>query len=141
MKDNHYAFMICSLIAGFLVLNLTIVHASGSEHRMSRNNIVWNTPSKDATGRMLIVNGDIAARVRTIENGDLFFDHFGAGATVLPDAGAEGTGQDFAVSRLAQWLECEFQTASDAEHNVRGCSEGRQYNQFQRNARIATERS
>ena len=40
--------------------------------RMSRYNVVWNTPSKDATGVMPIGNGDIAAGVYAIENGDLY---------------------------------------------------------------------
>ena len=40
--------------------------------RMSRYNVVWNTPSKDAAGVMPIGNGDIAAGVYAIENGDLY---------------------------------------------------------------------
>ncbi|MEI8288230.1 MAG: DUF5703 domain-containing protein [Verrucomicrobiota bacterium] len=39
---------------------------------MSRYNVVWNSPSKDATGVMPIGNGDIAAGVYVIENGDLY---------------------------------------------------------------------
>jgi len=39
---------------------------------ISRYNVVWNSPSKDATGVMPIGNGDIAAGVYAIENGDLF---------------------------------------------------------------------
>ena len=44
------------------------VHAAD----MSRYNVVWNSPSKDATGVMPIGNGDIAAGVYAIENGDLY---------------------------------------------------------------------
>ncbi len=39
---------------------------------ISRYNVIWNSPSKDATGVMPIGNGDIAAGVYAIENGDLF---------------------------------------------------------------------
>ena len=45
--------------------------APGAE-RMGRYNVVWNSPSKDATGVMPIGNGDIAAGVYAIENGDLY---------------------------------------------------------------------
>ena len=45
---------------------------SDSVERMSRYNVVWTSPSKDATGVMPIGNGDIAAGVYAIENGDLF---------------------------------------------------------------------
>jgi hypothetical protein len=40
--------------------------------RMGRYNVVWNSPSKDATGVMPIGNGDIAAGVYAIEDGDLY---------------------------------------------------------------------
>jgi hypothetical protein len=40
--------------------------------RMSRYNVIWISPSKDATGVMPLGNGDIAAGVYVIENGDLF---------------------------------------------------------------------
>ena len=39
---------------------------------VSRYNVVWNTPSKNASGAMPIGNGDIAASVSAIENGDLY---------------------------------------------------------------------
>ena len=42
------------------------------QHRMSRYNVVWTTPSKDATGVMPFGNGDIAAGVYAIENGDVY---------------------------------------------------------------------
>ena len=38
---------------------------------VARYNVVWNTPSKDASGVMPIGNGDIAAGVYAIEGGDL----------------------------------------------------------------------
>ncbi len=40
--------------------------------RMVRYNVVWTSPSKDAAGVMSTGNGDIAAGVYAIENGDLF---------------------------------------------------------------------
>ena len=40
--------------------------------RIARYNVVWTTPSKDATGAMPIGNGSIAAGVYAIENGDLY---------------------------------------------------------------------
>ena len=40
--------------------------------RLSRYNVVWNSPSKDASGVMPLGNGDIAAGVYAIENGDLY---------------------------------------------------------------------
>lgn len=42
------------------------------KERIDRYNVVWNSPSKDASGVMPIGNGDIAAGVYAIENGDLY---------------------------------------------------------------------
>lgn len=39
---------------------------------VSKYNVIWNSPSKDASGTMPIGNGDLAANVYAIENGDLF---------------------------------------------------------------------
>jgi alpha-L-fucosidase 2 len=72
MKNNRYIFTICSLIAGFLIYSVTTALSQGMGNRMSRYNLVWNSPSKDATGVMPIGNGDIAAGVYAIENGDLY---------------------------------------------------------------------
>jgi hypothetical protein len=44
---------------------------SGAE-RIARYNIVWGSPSKDASGVMPLGNGDVAAGVYAIENGDLY---------------------------------------------------------------------
>jgi hypothetical protein len=46
--------------------------AEAAAQRMARYNVVWNTPSKDASGVMPIGNGDIAAGVYAIDSGDLF---------------------------------------------------------------------
>jgi alpha-L-fucosidase 2 len=45
---------------------------NSGEERMQCYNVVWNSPSKDASGVMSIGNGDIAAGVYAIENGDLY---------------------------------------------------------------------
>lgn len=71
MKISRNIFMICSLIAVFL--NYSVATLSQEvENRMNRYNVVWNSPSKDATGVMPIGNGDIAAGVYAIENDDLY---------------------------------------------------------------------
>ena len=62
-----YRIVICFLCAGIL-----LPVAQGSDHRMDRYNVVWNAPSKDASGQMPLGNGDIAAGVYAIENGDLY---------------------------------------------------------------------
>ena len=46
--------------------------AHGPAAPMARYNVVWTAPSKDAAGVMPIGNGDIAAGVYAIENGDLY---------------------------------------------------------------------
>ena len=46
--------------------------ASVAAPSMGRYNIVWESPSQDHTGQMPLGNGDIAAGVYAIENGDLF---------------------------------------------------------------------
>jgi hypothetical protein len=69
-------------LTALLLAPLTVLHAAertrenageitGAE-RMRRYNVVWTSPSKDATGVMPIGNGDIAAGVYAIENGDLY---------------------------------------------------------------------
>jgi hypothetical protein len=40
--------------------------------RISRYNVSWNTPSQDASGVMPLGNGDLAAGVYAIEDGDLY---------------------------------------------------------------------
>lgn len=57
-----------ALIATLMLVPLAALQASD----MSRYNVVWNSPSKDASGVMPIGNGDIAAGVYAIENGDLY---------------------------------------------------------------------
>ncbi len=45
---------------------------SGPDNPISQYNVVWESASKDASGVMPIGNGDLAAGVYAIENGDLF---------------------------------------------------------------------
>ena len=60
--------LICFTLAALLA-PLTSLPAAD---RMARYNVVWTTPSKDASGVMPIGNGDIAAGVYAIEDGDLY---------------------------------------------------------------------
>lgn len=53
------------------LLPLRVGAAAPAAHRMARYNVVWHTPSKDASGVMPIGNGDIAAGVYALEGGDL----------------------------------------------------------------------
>lgn len=72
MKFNHCVFMICSMITVFMLHDSVAVFAAVPVNRLNLYNVVWNTPSKDATGVMPIGNGDIAAGVYAIEDGDLY---------------------------------------------------------------------
>ena len=66
------------LVQGLLASAITAAAAAdsltgtGAAQSMSRYNVVWASPSKDATGVMPIGNGDIAAGVYVIEDGDLY---------------------------------------------------------------------
>jgi hypothetical protein len=71
MKTNFMVLRICVLIAAFMIQNVKGISAEPG-NRINRYNVVWNTPSKDATGVMPLGNGDIAAGVYAIENGDLY---------------------------------------------------------------------
>ena len=62
---------ISALLACLFVLCLVSAISAGDEP-MARYNVVWESPSKDATGQMPLGNGDIAAGVYAIENGDLY---------------------------------------------------------------------
>ena len=67
---NHLSHILLSLIICLVILNLS-AQAVETNNRIGRYNVVWETPSKDATGVMPIGNGDIAAGVYAIENDDL----------------------------------------------------------------------
>ncbi len=70
MNCNRFP-LFTGLIVCLILQNLTSF-ATESANRMNRYNVIWTTPSKDATGVMPIGNGDIAAGVYAIENGDLY---------------------------------------------------------------------
>ncbi len=63
-----------SLPRGILILSMLawMVIPSVASDRMARYNVLWESPSKDATGQMPLGNGDIAAGVYAIEDGDLY---------------------------------------------------------------------
>lgn len=71
MKKYSFLFGAAML---FLLNSCSVPSDKISAHaeRMSRYNVVWTSPSKDASGVMPIGNGDIAAGVYAIENGDLY---------------------------------------------------------------------
>ena len=66
------------LVQGLLASAITVGAAAdsltgtGPAQSMSRYNVVWTSPSKDVTGVMPIGNGNIAAGVYVIEDGDLY---------------------------------------------------------------------
>ena len=72
MKKTNFAWVICSLITVFLIQYSSVVIGAINANPTNRYNVIWNSPSKDATGVMPIGNGDIAAGVYAIENGDLY---------------------------------------------------------------------
>ena len=55
-----------------LLLSTPALAASDGAARMARYNVVWNSPSQDASGTMPVGNGDISASVYAIEDGDLY---------------------------------------------------------------------
>lgn len=71
MRRSYLVFVICCLTAILVIQNFN-ASAYGPENRMNRYNVIWNSPSKDATGVMPLGNGDIAAGIYAIENGDLY---------------------------------------------------------------------
>jgi len=54
----------------FVILSIQI--QAQVEDNISNYNIIWESPSKDATGQMPLGNGDIAAGVYAISDGDLY---------------------------------------------------------------------
>ncbi len=53
------------------VLGLLTLSCAAAEP-MARYNVIWESPSKDAAGQMPLGNGDVAAGVYAIEDGDLY---------------------------------------------------------------------
>ena len=80
---HHYPISAVAQIAAFggrvrvlTVLLLALLGAAGRVGAAAPDpgqyNVVWSSPSKDASGQMPIGNGDIAAGVYVLENGDLY---------------------------------------------------------------------
>ena len=63
---------VVAAIVTSLVSRAAELSPRSAEQRISGYDVVWNTPSKDASGQMPIGNGNIAAGVYAIENGDLY---------------------------------------------------------------------
>lgn len=60
-----------------LVLSILTLFSCGSllnaqPESLSKYNVIWNSPSTDASGQMPLGNGDIAAGVYAIENDALY---------------------------------------------------------------------
>ena len=70
MKPFTYA--LSTLLIAALLIQTGTAKTTGTNPSASRYNVIWNTPSKDATGVMPIGNGDIAAGVYAIENDDFY---------------------------------------------------------------------
>ncbi|MCY2990176.1 MAG: DUF5703 domain-containing protein [Planctomycetota bacterium] len=68
MNKTLILIVIAEVCSGIVPLR---ADEAAAQH-MGRYNVVWTTPSNDASGVMPIGNGDIAAGVYAIENGDLY---------------------------------------------------------------------
>jgi alpha-L-fucosidase 2 len=55
-----------------LLVSGVVLHAEVAAESMERYDVIWESPSKDSTGQMPLGNGDIAAGVYAIEDGDLY---------------------------------------------------------------------
>lgn len=65
--------LIVALLIGFMSINVQDAMAQPTQApSTSRYNVIWNSPSTDPSGQMPLGNGDIAAGVYAIEDGDLF---------------------------------------------------------------------
>jgi len=58
--------------AARLIAGSPALFSATGTHRMTRYNVIWRTPSKNESGVMPVGNGDLAAGVYAIENGDLY---------------------------------------------------------------------
>jgi len=70
--DYYTGIKLCLVIVIFIIKAPLLIAQNKADHSMSRYNVIWNSPSKNASGVMPIGNGDIAAGVYAIENGDLY---------------------------------------------------------------------
>ena len=55
-----------------LVAAISCVQPQSQSPDLGAYNVIWESPSKDASGQMPLGNGDIAAGVYAIEDGDLY---------------------------------------------------------------------
>jgi len=60
------SFAVCLTVLGLMITS------SLAGESMARYNVIWDSPSKNASGQMPLGNGDIAAGVYAIEDGDLY---------------------------------------------------------------------
>jgi len=66
---NCWRLLLSPAILPALIL---VLASSASGERIERYNVVWDSPSQDASGQMPLGNGDIAAGVYAIEDGDVY---------------------------------------------------------------------
>jgi hypothetical protein len=59
-----------NLILYSIIFNAVLLYAQPQS--IGKYNVVWNSPSTDASGQMPLGNGDIAAGVYAIENDALY---------------------------------------------------------------------
>ena len=71
-RQSLSAFAAALLLAPLGALAAAESSPDAAAQRVGRYNVVWHTPSKDASGVMPIGNGDIAAGVYAIQGGDLY---------------------------------------------------------------------
>jgi len=55
-----------------LIVVAPAIDSHADTEQIGRYNVVWESPSQDASGQMPLGNGDIAAGVYAIEGGDLY---------------------------------------------------------------------
>ena len=61
-----------SLVFLLLLMDCSVNSESADPSYVNTYNVVWDSPSKDASGPMPLGNGDIAAGVYAIEDGGLY---------------------------------------------------------------------
>ena len=59
-------------IVALFFVTIPCVQFHAQSQKIKDYNVIWNSPSKDASGQMPLGNGDIAAGVYAIEDGDLY---------------------------------------------------------------------
>ena len=81
MKNIHKMLNFCKFffnkvgIRALLIANILVIlsiQILAQSNDISSYNVVWESPSADASGQMPFGNGDVAAGVYAIENGDLY---------------------------------------------------------------------